>query len=234
MDSSSTLTSLPRLAELINGQIASVQWRTMTTSATRPYHHGQLERAAIDGAVEEVQTVGVAAVSMRRIARRAGVSHAALAYQFGDKTGIFTAVATEGFRLQAEMIGPAATGPEGFMRGGQAYIAFALTHRGHFEVMFRPYLYRGDDPKLVLAKNAAFDILYGTARTSLTSHRSGPVTDDDVRGLAMAGWSLSHGFATLALTANISEQLDADTSTLAAQITQGVITMGELAKQQIA
>jgi hypothetical protein len=60
------------------------------------------------------------------------------------------------------------------------------------------------------------------------------VTDDDVRGLAMAGWSLSHGFATLALTANISEQLDADTSTLAAQITQGVITMGELAKQQIA
>jgi AcrR family transcriptional regulator len=228
------LVSLPHCAQLINGQIASVKWQTMTTSATRPYHHGQLERAAIDGAVEEVETVGVAAVSMRRIARRAGVSHAALAYQFGDKSGIFTAVATEGFRLQAEMIGPAATGPDGFMRGGQAYIAFALTHRGHFEVMFRPYLYRSDEPKLVLAKNAAFDVLYGTARDSLTSHRSGPVTDDDVRGLAMAGWSLSHGFATLALTANISERLDADTSALVAQITQGVIALGELAKQQIA
>lgn len=207
----------------------------MTTTATsRPYHHGHLERAAIDGAIEEVETVGVAAVSMRRIARRAGVSHAALAYQFRDKTGIFTAVATEGFRLQAEMIGSAATGPDGFMRGGQAYIAFALTHRGHFEVMFRPYLYRSEDPKLVLAKNAAFDILYDTARTDLTSHRSEPVADEEVRGLAMAGWSLSHGFATLALTANISEKLDADTSALAAQIAQGVIALGELAKQHIA
>ena len=202
-------------------------------SATRPYHHGQLERAAIDGAIEEVETVGVAAVSMRRIARRAGVSHAALAYQFGDKIGIFTAVATEGFRLQAEMIGSATTGPDGFLRGGQAYIAFALTHRGHFEVMFRPYLYRSDDPKLVLAKSAAFDILYGTARASLSSHRSLPVSDDEVRGLAMAGWSVSHGFATLALTANIAEQLDADTSALAAQIIQGVITLGELAKHEI-
>lgn len=204
----------------------------MTTKAARPYHHGQLERAAIDGAVEEVETVGVAAVSMRRIARRAGVSHAALAYQFGDKAGIFTAVAAEGFRLQAEMIGPASDGPSGFINGGQAYIAFALAHRGYFEVMFRPYLYRGDDPKLVLAKDAAFDILFNTARSSLVSHRKTPVTDDDVRGLVMAGWSLSHGFATLALTANISELRDADPAALAAQIAQGVITLGELAQQQ--
>jgi len=226
--------SLPDSGQLINGQIASVKWRTMSPSATsRPYHHGQLERAAIDGAIDEVESVGVAAVSMRRIARRAGVSHAALAYQFGDKAGIFTAVATEGFRLQAEMIGSAATGPDGFMRGGQAYIAFALTHRGHFEVMFRPYLYRSDEPKLVLAKNAAFDILYDTARTSLASHRSEPVTDEEVRGLALAGWSLSHGFATLALTANISEQIDANAAALAAQIAHGVIALGELAKQQI-
>ena len=204
------------------------------TGAPRPYHHGQLERAAVDGAVAEVETVGVAAVSMRRIARRAGVSHAALAYQFGDKAGIFTAVATEGFRLAADMIGPAADGPDGFMRGGQAYIAFALTHRGHFEVMFRPYLYRNDDPKLVLAKTAAFDILYGTARASLTAHRSQPVTDEDVRGLVMAGWSLSHGFATLALTTNLSEQLDTDTAVLAREITLGVITAGELAQKQMA
>jgi AcrR family transcriptional regulator len=206
----------------------------MTTSGPRPYHHGQLERAAIDGAVEEVETVGVAAVSMRRIARRAGVSHAALAYQFGDKSGIFTAVATEGFHLQAQMIATAATGPDGFLRGGQAYIAFALTHRGHFEVMFRPYLYRSEDPKLVLAKNSAFDVLYGTARTSLTSHRTGPTTDDDVRGLAMAGWSMSHGFATLALTANIPDLQDADPAEVAAQIARGVIALGELAKRQSA
>lgn len=206
----------------------------MTTDAARPYHHGQLDRAAIDGAVEEVETVGVAAVSMRRIARRAGVSHAALAYQFGDKAGIFTAVAIEGFRLAADMIGPAAVGADGFLRGGQAYIAFALTHRGYFEVMFRPFLYRGDDPELVIAKKKAFDILYDTARASLIAHRSEPVTDDDVRGLVMAGWSLSHGFATLALTANLSEQLDTDTAELVAQIARGVTTLGEMTQRQVA
>jgi len=205
----------------------------MTSSAKRPYHHGQLERAAIDGAIEEVETVGVAAVSMRRIARRAGVSHAALAYQFRDKTGIFTAVATEGFRLQTETISAAAVGPDAFALGGQAYIAFALTHRGHFEVMFRPYLYRGDDPELMVAKSAAFDILHDSARASLTSRRRKPATDDDVRGLAMAGWSLAHGFATLALTANISEQFDSDTTALAALMARGVITMGELVEKQI-
>ncbi|OBK20128.1 TetR/AcrR family transcriptional regulator [Mycobacterium asiaticum] len=202
----------------------------MATGSPRPYHHGHLERAAIDGAIEEVETVGVVGVSMRRIARRAGVSHAALSYQFGDKAGIFTAVATEGFRLQAEMIGAAATGPDGFIQGGQAYIAFALTHRGHFEVMFRPYLYRSEDPELVQAKTAAFEILYGTARTSLASHRAGPVTDDEVQALAMAGWSLSHGFATLALTANIPEVFEANPGELAAKMTQGVVTLGELAK----
>lgn len=206
----------------------------MTTDAARPYHHGQLDRAAIDGAVEEVETVGVAAVSMRRIARRAGVSHAALAYQFGDKAGIFTAVAIEGFHLAADMIGPTAQGADGFLRGGQAYIAFALTHRGYFEVMFRPYLYRGDDPELVISKKKAFDILYDTARASLIAHRSETVTDDDVRGLVLAGWSLSHGFATLALTANLSEQLDTDTTELAAEIARGVTTLGEMTQRQVA
>lgn len=198
--------------------------------ATRPYHHGDLERAAIDGAVEEVRTVGVAAVSMRRIARRAGVSHAALAYQFGDKRGIFTAVAREGFRLAAEIIGAATTGPDGFLRGGQAYVEFALTHRGYFEVMFRPYLYRGDDPDLVAAKNAAFAVLYGGARASLTAYRPDGVSDADVNGLVLAGWSLSHGFATLALTGNLSEQFGTDTATLAAQMASGISTLGDLVR----
>jgi AcrR family transcriptional regulator len=198
----------------------------------RPYHHGQLERASIDGAIEEVKTVGVAGVSMRRIARRAGVSHAALAYQFGDKSGIFTAVATEGFRLQAEMLRSSANGPEGFLHGGQAYIAFALTYPGHFEVMFRPYLYRSDDPALLAAKKSAFDVLYDTARASLSSHRPGPVSDEEVSSLALAGWSLSHGFATLTLTSNIVELRDADPASVAEQIKQGVIALGELAIHQ--
>lgn len=205
----------------------------MATDPAKRYHHGELVRAGIDGAVHEVETVGVAAVSMRRIARRAGVSHAALAYTFGDKAGIFTAVAGEGFRLAAQTIGSAADGPDGFVRGGQSYIEFALSHRGYFEVMFRPNLYRGDDPDLVEAKAAAFGVLYGTARASLQADNPKAVTDEEVRGLVLAGWSASHGFATLALTANLSEHLDDDTETLAAQVLHGMVTMGELAQRAI-
>ncbi|BDE14331.1 TetR family transcriptional regulator [Mycobacterium sp. 20KCMC460] len=203
----------------------------MPADPPRNYHHGQLERAGIDGAVEEVETVGVAAVSMRRIARRAGVSHAALAYKFGDKAGIFTAVAAEGFRIAAEKIGAVASGPDGFVRGGQTYIEFALTHRGYFEVMFRPKLYRGDDEALAAARTAAFGVLYGTARASLEAYRPGAVTEEDVRGLVLAGWSASHGFATLALTANLSEHLETDAFALAAQVVRGIVIMGQLAQQ---
>ncbi|MCB0929098.1 MAG: TetR/AcrR family transcriptional regulator [Mycobacterium sp.] len=208
-----------------------VDYVPVTTEPAKSYHHGQLDRAGIDGAVEEVETVGVAAVSMRRIARRAGVTHAALAYKFGDKAGIFTAVATEGFRLAAQMIGAATEGPDSFVRGGENYIAFALTHRGYFEVMFRPNLYRRDDPDLVAAKAAAFAVMYGSARVSLEAHRPGAVTDEDVEGLVLAGWSVSHGFATLALTANLAEHLTADQATLTAQVLRGIITMGDLTRR---
>lgn len=223
--------SLPEALELINGQIASLDCVPMATDPGKRYHHGQLERAAIDGAVEEVETVGVASVSMRRIARRAGVSHAALAYKFGDKAGIFTAVATEGFRLAAEQIGASASGPDGFVNGGQAYIGFALAHRGYFEVMFRPKLYRGEDQGLAKARAAAFAVLYRSARASLEALRSGAVTDEDVQGLVLAGWSAAHGFATLALNGNLAEHLKTDPTSLATQVVRGAITMGELAQR---
>jgi AcrR family transcriptional regulator len=202
----------------------------MATKGLRPYHHGALERAAIDGAIAEVETVGVGSASMRSIARRAGVSHSALAYQFSDKAGIFTAVAAEGFRLQTDMIAAAENGANSSILGGQAYVTFALTHRGYFEVMFRPYLYRGDDPALTAARDAMFDVLNGLAREGLTAHRHGPVSDDEVRGLALASWSLAHGYATLALNGNIPD----DAATVVAEITKGLTTMGELAAQRTA
>ena len=61
----------------------------------KPYHHGDLRAAVIAAAVEEVEAVGAARLSMREIARRAGVSHAAPAHHFGDKRGIFTAIAID-------------------------------------------------------------------------------------------------------------------------------------------
>src|SRR2546425_9666604 len=93
----------------------------MRKTAARPYHHGRLRQAVIEAAVGEVEAVGAAHLSMREIARRAGVSHAAPAHHFGDKAGIFTAIAAEGFRIAVAAIGPVAGGPDGFVQGGLAY-----------------------------------------------------------------------------------------------------------------
>jgi AcrR family transcriptional regulator len=198
------------------------------SASPQPYHHGHLREAAIEAAVAEVERVGAAGVSMREIARRAGVTHAALAYQFGDKSGLFTAVATEGFRLAAAAIGPTATGPEGFLNGGITYVMFALTHPGHYEVMFRPDLYSDNDPNLIEARNAAFAILYGSARTSLSEPAA-----NDITGVVVAGWSMSHGLATLWRTGNLHGRIGDDPTQLARQIAEGIIRLGELASRHL-
>ncbi|MEZ0365335.1 TetR-like C-terminal domain-containing protein [Mycobacterium sp. pUA109] len=115
------------------------------------------------------------------------------------------------------------------MSGGQAYVLFAVTHPGYFEVMFRPYLYRRDDPDLVANREAAFDLLYSSARASLQARRK-DVGDDDVLGVAMAGWSMSHGFATLLLNANLPERLQAEPAANVGLLVQGVVTLGELVR----
>lgn len=193
----------------------------------RPYHHGHLRQAVIDAAVAEVVAVGAAGVSMREIARRAGVSHAAPAHHFGDKPGIFTAIATEGFRLTAEAIAPAATGPFGFLHGGAAYVTFALAHPGHFEVMYRPALYRTDDPELVTARHTAFAILDESAAALARRWHI-----DDVAGLTTAGWALSHGLATLLLTGNLLHRLPPDPEQIITHLTNGLIGLGKVAQRE--
>jgi AcrR family transcriptional regulator len=194
---------------------------------SRPYHHGALRQAVIDAAVEEVVAVGAAQLSMREIARRAGVSHAAPAHHFGDKAGIFTAIAIEGFGKSIEMIAPLAAGPGGFLRGGIAYVAFALQHPGHFEVMFRPDLYRVDDAELIAARDAAFRVLYDSARAAL-----GAASDDEALGMVVAGLSLSHGFATLWLNANLQQMIGDDPAAFVPRLTDGLVALGKVTRRQ--
>jgi AcrR family transcriptional regulator len=198
----------------------------MATKVDRPYHHGSLRQDVIAAAVAEVEAVGAAHLSMREIARRAGVSHAAPAHHFADKAGIFTAIATEGFRLISAAIAPAGAPPIGMLQGGLAYIQFAIEHRGHFEVMFRPDLYHCDDPELVEARTAAFAILEDTARESVD-------TEEDVTGLVVAGWSAAHGFATLWLHANLQDTLGTDLATITAEIARGFITLGTVTQKEL-
>ncbi len=197
------------------------------TGRSKPYHHGSLRADVIAAAVAEVQAVGAAGVSMREIARRAGVSHAAPIHHFGDKTGLFTAIATEGFRLITEAIEPVAVGPFGFLDGGAAYVTFALAHPGHFEVMFRPALYRQDDPDLVRAKTAAVDVLESSGARTAADWGV-----DDAQGLVLAGWALVHGLATLLLTDNLDGRFPTDPAGIADHLARGLIALGYLTDQR--
>lgn len=171
------------------------------------YHHGTLRAAAIAATVAEVEAVGISAASMRGIARRAGVTHAAVAHHFADKTGLFTAVAAEGFRRMASAIRPAAAGDRGFLAGGMEYVRFALENRGFYEVAFRPSLCDHTDPEFKAARDEAFDVLYASARCSLVGT---DFCESDVASLVIAGWSMSHGFATLATTGNFADRARGD------------------------
>jgi AcrR family transcriptional regulator len=171
----------------------------MQPQPARPYHHGDLRTALLRAAVEAIGQAGPAAMSLREVARRAGVSHAAAAYHFGDKAGLLTAVAAQGYRMLTEELRDTRDAGRGFLEVGVAYVRFAVSHRAHFEVMYRPELYRPDDPKVRQARAGAAALLYGTDRPDAGQLAAGA-----------AAWSLVHGLATLWLNGNLPQQLGDD------------------------
>jgi AcrR family transcriptional regulator len=196
----------------------------------RPYHHGRLREVVLEAAVEEIGAVGTARMSMREIAKRAGVSHAAPAHHFGDKAGIFTAIAIEGFRLLRAETTEAATGQSALLQSGIAYLNFAIAHPEHFEVMFQPDLYRCDDPEVTVARDEAFDVLFGAVAGAL-----GPGHDEMILPTSVVAWSVMHGFATLWLTGNLQDRIGADASidTLTPEFSRAFVTLGQIIGRQL-
>jgi AcrR family transcriptional regulator len=145
----------------------------------------------IAAALQAIAEDGPANLSLRELARRAGVSHAAPAHHFGDKTGLLTAIATQGYEILAAATGSAWKRTGSFLEVGVAYVRFATRHRAYFEVMFQPDLYRADDPALVAARTRARAALTGPA--GQTAAASG----GDTQTAAVAAWALMHGLATL-------------------------------------
>ncbi len=175
----------------------------MSTPAT--YHHKNLPSTIISAALDVIAESGPSALSLRDLARRAGVSHAAPAHHFGDKAGLLTAVAVQGFGLLADALAEAQQQTGDFLEVGVAYVGFAVGHPAHFAVMFRPELYRADNPELIAAKALAGESLRkGVA--PFAAPESGPASQD----AALAAWSLVHGFATLWLSGNLPAELPAD------------------------
>jgi AcrR family transcriptional regulator len=169
------------------------------TSSTRPYHHGDLRRTLLGAAAQLIEETGPGVMSVREVARRAGVTHAAATYHFGDKAGLLTALAVDGYRLLGETLREAHERQRSFLEIGVAYVRFAVTCRAHFEVMFRPELYHRDDEDLLAAKAVTAALLYRTEQAS----------DEELRA-GIAAWAIVHGIATLWLNGNLPPRLGDD------------------------
>ncbi|OSC38991.1 TetR/AcrR family transcriptional regulator [Mycobacterium decipiens] len=153
------------------------------------YHHGDLRAVILTEAARLVADRGADRVSLRELARHAGVSHAAPAHHFTDRRGLFTALATQGFRLLAGALVEAR--PQ-FADAAVAYVRFAIGHPGHYQVMFNRKLLEGSDAELAAAEAAAAaELSRGVATLHDANARADPA------GAQLAAWSLVHGFSTL-------------------------------------
>lgn len=168
------------------------------------YHHGDLRRAVLDAALEVIATEGPSAISLRALARRAEVSHAAPAHHFKDKAGLLTAIAVEGNEILADSLAEAvAEGRAELIDLGVRYVRFAIAHPSHFEVMYRPDLYHRSDPELVAARERTNRLLRGHVE-ALTADRGLP----DAGSAQLAAWSIAHGFANLVCTGNLGPAIE--------------------------
>jgi AcrR family transcriptional regulator len=156
-----------------------------------------LRVALLRATAEVVASSGVDEVSIRALARAAGVSHAAHRHHFASRTGLLTALATEGHHLLADALEQATA--TDFLAVGVAYVAFARDHPGHFAVMFSPGLLDEDDPALTEARGRSFAVLTSGVDALAPEGRL-----EDARAAVVAGWSLVHGLAALALTGNLT------------------------------
>jgi AcrR family transcriptional regulator len=163
--------------------------------------HGNLRELLVEAAIAEIAETGPAAASLRHVATRAGVTHPAVAHHFGDKTGLLTAVAVAGERRLADELAAARRRARGgdLLAMGVAYLRFAHDHRPEFEVMHRRELLHDDDPDLVAARERSRAAL-GAGAAALAG--TGPSTDA-AADVALAAWSLVHGFTSLWLAGAI-------------------------------
>ena len=176
-------------------------------SSRDSYHHGDLRATILAEAAVLVAERGADGLSLRELARAAGVSHAAPAHHFTDRRGLFTALATEGFRMLATALSGAR--PD-FLDAALAYVRFALDHPGHYEVMFDKSLYDAGDPELVTAETTA-----GAELAAGVGTLDDPRAKSDPQAAALAAWSLVHGFSLLWLNGAIETGIDDDTDPMA-------------------
>jgi AcrR family transcriptional regulator len=180
-------------------------------ASTAPYHHGALREALLQAAERVLEREGLAGLTLRAVAREAGVSHAAPAHHFGDLTGLVSELAAIGFRqFNAAMATATATDippAKRPMARAKAYVAYARAHPGMYGLMFRTERLDHSRPSLCEAAEAAFaGLAEAVAARRQETISEAALTLDQAAAIARA-WSLVHGFTMLMLDGRLQDIL---------------------------
>jgi AcrR family transcriptional regulator len=171
------------------------------------YHHGDLRRALMDGALAVVRERGLDALSLREVAATAGVSHAAPYHHFPDKGALVRALGYEALgRLDARMAAAetAADGgaSERLLAIGLAYVLFAVERPEYFAVMTSPEMRGPHTPEQHEPHGETWERL---ERAVEACQAAGQLPEGDPTLLAIGMWSLVHGLATLWVSAPLPQ-----------------------------
>jgi AcrR family transcriptional regulator len=169
------------------------------TPARAPYHHGDLSAACVRAAVELLEEGGQSALSLRAVARRAGVSPAAPYRHYTDREALVSAVAAVGYRDLAARLAhasPAPSTPDELATAALAYVRFAIERPALFRIMFSEPCDRDNAERVAATAVVSGYVLEIVGRA---------FPDADAEALATAIWALVHGLAFL----HIDGKLDA-------------------------
>ncbi|MBK8457405.1 MAG: TetR/AcrR family transcriptional regulator [Phyllobacteriaceae bacterium] len=172
---------------------------TKPNEEKRPYHHGDLRAALLSAAEEELAEKGVEAFTLRGVAKRAGVSHAAPAHHFRNVEAMLTALAAIGFRrltaaMRARHAEAAKTPRDQFIASGVGYVDFALANPALFRLMFSSQRPEHGNADMADAGAEAFEVLVDDVAAV---RGDDPMASRDGRFDVTAAWSLAHGLANL-------------------------------------
>jgi AcrR family transcriptional regulator len=182
----------------------------MSTAETT-YHHGDLPIALLAAVEEIIDEQGHRDLSLREAARRAGVSHSAPAYHFGDKEGMLVAFCHQGFDLlYADMLAAyeghrSDSAVERMQALGRAYVEFAVEHRSHFEIMFRAGLDKTAHENLHGESGRVFGLLLQVIGEL---QEEGSFADEPLPDVALYLWSVVHGFSTILVDGSMPPGLE--------------------------
>jgi AcrR family transcriptional regulator len=198
----------------------STPYPRVVPSTRTSYHHGALREELLSASLHLIEAEGIGAVSLRRVAREAGVSPGAPYHHFADRASLLAALSAQGFRLLASELAAAkatASSPVHALSALlRAYVAFAQQQPAYFRLMFRPELSQPQKhPDVEAAGDAASGYLEETVADCV---HAGIISAAQADCLAVTIWGLGHGLASLWLDGQLRHTWD-DPGALTAQIT---------------